>query len=514
MITARKGLLLSLFAMLFIGVVHAARAEADTSSAERARAGSIENSVLKVFSSVRYPDPYRPWTKQPPQDITGTGVVIEGDRILTNAHVVLYASQVQVQANQAGDKLSATVEAIAPDIDLAVLRLKDGSFFRQHPPLSRANALPEIKDAVWAYGYPMGGSSLSITKGIVSRIEFASYSSAVSGLRIQIDAAINPGNSGGPAVVNDKMIGLAFSKLGNADNIGYIIPNEEIDLFLNSIRYGQYGGKLSMFDSLQTLENDGLRAYLHLDPSVKGVVVHQPTKDSPDYPLKQWDVITRIGSTPIDDEGMISLDQKLRVSFRYAIQHVAKDDQVPLTVVRGGKTLQIQLPVSATQPMLISSLRGQYPSYFVYGPLVFSRATREFLAFMDRNPQLTSMLSYIKSPLVTQLGDPPTAQREELVVITSPAFPHPLSKGYSSMSGFVVKSVNGTPVRSLGHLVSLLRDLRDEFVVFEFDNRGGETQVYRRQDMVDATDDILNDNGVRAQGSPDMMQVWLGKAKP
>ena len=190
----------------------------------RAGTDAVANSVVKVFATVRYPDFYRPWAKASPSDITGSGVVIEGKRILTCAHVVLYASQVQVQANQAGDKISATVEFVAPGIDLAVLKLDDPTFFDSHPPLPRAKILPDIKDAVMVYGFPEGGTSLSITKGIVSRIEFTEYNYPVSGLRIQIDAAINPGNSGGPAVAGDKMIGLAFSHLTEAENIGYIIP--------------------------------------------------------------------------------------------------------------------------------------------------------------------------------------------------------------------------------------------------------------------------------------------------
>ena len=86
---------------------------ATNAAATGAGSGTIENSVVKIFATVRYPDPYKPWTKQSPEDQTGSGVVIEGKRILTNAHVVDYASQVQIQANQAGDKISATVEAIA-----------------------------------------------------------------------------------------------------------------------------------------------------------------------------------------------------------------------------------------------------------------------------------------------------------------------------------------------------------------------------------------------------------------
>ncbi len=245
------------------------------------------NAVVKVFSTSRAPDAFKPWVKQSPQESTGSGVVISGNRILTNAHVVAYASLVQVQANGSGDKLTASVVAIAPGIDLAVLKLDDESFFKQHPPLARASALPEVKDAVLAYGFPTGGTSMSITKGIVSRIEYAAYNFPISGLRIQIDAAINAGNSGGPAIAGDKMIGLAYSRLSNAQNIGYIIPNEEIELFLADVADGRYDGKPTVHDETQTLENPALRAFLKLDRSVKGIVVHQPFRTDAEYPLKK-----------------------------------------------------------------------------------------------------------------------------------------------------------------------------------------------------------------------------------
>jgi len=471
----------------------------------------VENAVVKVFSTLRYPDPFRPWSKQAPAEVTASGVVIEGKRILTNAHVVLYASQIQIQANQAGDKLSATVAAVAPGIDLAVLKLDDESFFKTHAPIPRASTLPNIKDPVLAYGFPTGGTALSITKGIVSRIEFVPYNHPVSGLRIQIDAAINPGNSGGPAIAGDKMIGLAFSHLNQAQNIGYIIPNEEVDLFLKDIADGHYDGKPAMFDELQTLENPALRAFLKLDKSVEGIVVHRPDTVIASNPLKEWDVITRIAGTPIDDQGMIKLGSNLRVGFQYEIQRVAKDGKVDLTIVRANKALQVQLPVTSTRQNLIADLHGTYPSYFVYGPLVFSRATLVFVGSMTRNPTIATSLGITGSPLITRLGDTPSADRDELVVVSSPFFPHNLANGYSNPAGSVVFSVNGVQVHSLKHLVELLRDLQDEFVVFEFDHRGGEALVLPRKDTMAATEAILTDNGVRAQGSPDMLEVWDGK---
>jgi S1-C subfamily serine protease len=511
--------LVASFAPIFITVragaadANAAKTDAATNAVTETKADAVANSVVKVFSTMRYPDPYKPWSKEAPSEATGSGVVIEGKRILTCAHVVLYASQVQIQANQAGDKISAKVEAIAPGIDLAVLKPDDETFFDTHTPLARAKVLPEIRDMVMAYGYPEGGTSLSITKGIVSRIEFESYNYPVSGLRIQIDAAINPGNSGGPAVVGDKMVGLAFSRLGSADNIGYIIPNEEIELFLQDIADGHYDGKPAMFDDLQTLENPALRSFLKLDKSVEGMVVHKPDSSDPAYPLKEWDVITKIGDTPVDDQGMIKLGANLRVSFVYLVQKIAKDGKVPLTVVRAGKETPVELPVSPKHPMVMPDLAGAYPSYFVYGPLVFSGATEQFIGLTrgNRAARWIGWLGAMGSPLVKRMGDKPAFAGEELVVVPSPFFPHKLAKGYSDPFCQVVKSVNGIPIKNLGHLVEVLRDAKTQFITVEFNNRSGETMVFPRADMLAATDEILTDNGVRSQGSPDTLAIWNAK---
>jgi len=489
-----------------------APATAAPAAADGAATDAVANSVVKIFATMRYPDTSRPWTKQAPSEVTASGVIIDGKRILTNAHVVLYATQIQIQANRAGDKIAAKVSAVAPGIDLALLTVDDDSFFESHPPLPRADTLPDNREPVLAYGYPVGGTSLSITKGIVSRIEFTAYTTSVSGLRIQIDAAINPGNSGGPAIAGDKMVGLVFSHLGGAENIGYIIPNEEIDLFLKNIATGHYSGKPAIYEETQTLENPALRAYLKLDKSVEGVVVHRPYRTDPAYPLKEWDVITRIGDTPIDDQGMVRVGANLRVRFQYLVQQVAKNGFVPLTVVRAGKSIPIQLGVLTVRPLLIPDLNGEYPSYFIYGPLVFSKATTTLLSQFMNNSQWINYLSFVRSPLLTERFEAPDAERDELVVVASPLFPDSLSKGYGNPNYSVLHSVNGTPVRSLRQLVSLLRDLKDNFVSFEFDQpRSGEAIVLPRADALAATQTILDDNDVRAQGSADMMAVWDAK---
>lgn len=129
---------------------------ASTATADDDAEAKIRDSVVKISATVRAPDLTRPWTKGNPSEVSGTGVVIEGKRILTNAHVVNYASQLFVEGNQSSDKVPAKVLAVSPAMDLALLKLDDESFFDKRTPMTRTTALPEVKETVLAYGFPQG----------------------------------------------------------------------------------------------------------------------------------------------------------------------------------------------------------------------------------------------------------------------------------------------------------------------------------------------------------------------
>jgi S1-C subfamily serine protease len=473
----------------------------------------IRKSVVKIYVTRRNPDFVRPWKKQDPTEVSGSGVIIESKRILTNAHVVNYASQVFVEADHAASKRAATVQFVAPDIDLALITIDDPAFFEEHPPLARTDKLPRVEDAVHVYGYPEGGQDLSITKGIVSRIEFDAIYYDTRGLRIQVDAAINPGNSGGPALVGDRMIGLSFSRLQQSDNIGYLIANEEIELFLKDVADGKYDGKPAIYEHTQTLENEALRGKLKLGNDTTGVLVWKPDRPEASYPLKPWDVITKIGDHAIDNSGMVRVGENLRLNFRYFVQSLARDGAVHLGVVRDGQRVEVDLPVSAHRERLFPYCDAYYPSFFVWGPLVFSTATDDLIDVFS-SPQVAmawfSFFTYRGSPMVTRRGDRPAFQGEEVVVLLD-MFPHRTTKGYEKPNYYAVAQVNGTPIRNLRHLAETLRDTADVRVAISFVEKETPVLVFDRREILDASDDILSENGIRKICSDDLKGVWEGK---
>ena len=139
-----------------------------------------------------------------------------------------------------------------------------------------------------AYGYPTGGSNLSITKGIVSRIEFTSYNFPVSGLRIQIDAAINSGNSGGPLFnLRGEVVGIntAIVSPQIGQGIGFAVP---IDLAKSLLPQLQAKGKVVrgyLGVSVSELTPDLAQGF-GLKPEQKEALVQQvvPKIWSPSFP--------------------------------------------------------------------------------------------------------------------------------------------------------------------------------------------------------------------------------------
>ena len=258
-----------------------------------------------------------------------------------------------------------------------------------------------------------------------------------------------------------------------------------------------------------------MRAFLKLGYEVHGIVVNQPFNSYPAYPLKKWDVISKIGDTPIDDQGMISLGDNVRVYFSYMAQKLAKDGNVPLTIIRGGKEMQISLQTFPDTSLRCARVcAGNYPSYFIYGPLVFSNATYEIIngyLKYGTDGRTAATFAFRGSPLLSRLGDKPAFDGERLVVASSPFLTNKIADGYSSPMSHVVTSVNGIPIKNLEHLVAILRDSKDEFITIEFADHYTETLVFPRDKMSAVTEDILNNNGIRNQGSPDVLPIWNAK---
>jgi S1-C subfamily serine protease len=429
----------------------------------------LRKSVVKLFTVTRKPDYYQPWSFGYQRTSGGSGCIVEGRRILTNAHVVTNA--VFVQALKAGDvkKYTARVEWVSHDEELALLTVDDASFFDD----TRAvewGALPFRQDTVRVYGFPIGGNELSITEGVVSRIEVITYThSRRQLLALQTDAAINPGNSGGPVFMNGKLVGVAFQahEKTTAQSIGYVVPMPVIEHFRREAESGSRARVPSLGVYWQKIENDALREYVRLGPKQTGVLVTRVVHGSSAHGvLRERDVITALGESRVECDGSIALRGEDRVSFSHAVSQCRVGEALKVGVLRDGQPLEVSVTLGESRSLVQGPVPERQPTYFLFAGLMFVPLTSEYLGTWDWKDVGARYQDLYTNGL-------PTAERREVVVL-SHVLAHEVSSGYHQVRGAVVQRVNGRVIGDMRELVQAFKAPLGGHHVIEIDNHAGD----------------------------------------
>lgn len=435
----------------------------------------VVGSVVKIYCE-EYPYSYEaPWQLASPSSVTGSGVIIAGNRILTSAHVVSDAKFIQVKRAGGKEKFEAEVEIVAHECDLAVLRVKDAGFFQGARPLA-IGPLVALRDRVTVYGFPEGGEELSTTEGIVSRVEVRSYVHSRAWLLCgQIDAAINPGSSGGPVIRDGRIVGIAF-QAGSGQNISYMVPSAVLEHFLRDIGDGKYDGIPSLEITWEDLENPSLRAKHGLKPGQSGVLVIGVRPGSPvETRMQPRDVILSVGGRSLANDGTIEFRSNERTLFVQRIQECFIGDTLPVEVLRNGRIMTV--PVKLAVPINATRLVPQFqydvqPTYFIVGGLVFQRLTANYLELFEdesRPPELESNYLY---------GEP-TKIRKNIVVLSA-VLADEVNVGYQDLMETVIIRANSRNIATMADLVEAVESNTEPFHLF-VDSRGREIVLDRKR---------------------------------
>jgi len=401
--------------------------------------------VVRVFATTQDPDYDGPWQARTPSSSTGSGVVIGPGEILTGAHVIANATFLQVQKPSHPDKAVARVKAVSHDSDLALLEVVEPAGFLADITPAQVGDMPRLRDEVAVVGYPVGGEEISITEGVVSRVEVQRYSHSQRHLlAVTVDAAINAGNSGGPVFGDGKVVGIAFQKMSGVDNIGEMVPPPIIKAFLAGTRNGRRSEVPALGLLTQNLENPLLRRQLGLTGEQSGVmVVSVDHGGSSDGVLAPRDVILAIDGLPIASNGTVQYLARHRTRFDVTLTGKYVDDKVALSILRSSTRLDVEVTLAPWQPLVPRSRYDQPPTYFVYGGLVFQTLTRDFLTTWDKwwNKAPKEFLFYYYSGVRTP-------DRDEVVILTQ-ILADEINVGYSHLYNEAVTAVNGVMPRDM-----------------------------------------------------------------
>ncbi len=434
------------------------------SDTQAATSDLIRRSLVRIQTVSQEADYSTPWNPGSVEESIGTGFVVADDRILTNAHVVSNARVIWITREGDANRYRARIQHIAHDCDLAVLVPSNPDFFKGMLPLD-FNGIPALESNVMVYGYPIGGDRASVTRGIVSRVEFQEYShsGADSHLVIQIDAAINPGNSGGPVVQDGKVIGVAFQGYSGdvAQNTGYMIPTTVIKRFLTDIADGRYDHYVDLAITTFPLYNSAARRALGLPDDGQGVMVSDIYGGgSADGILKPRDVILTIDGHAVASDGTVELDDS-NVQMAEVVERKFKGDKVDLGLIRDGRPLKLTIPL--TEPFPFNIFANAYdvkPRYVLFGGLVFQPLSEDFVNATTLKNSRTRY--YYDHFLENDLYK----ERPEIVILSN-ILSDPVNAYADEFYQSIVDTINGAKIKTLDDVADALAK-PSEYYVIEF----------------------------------------------
>ncbi|CAL9065661.1 unnamed protein product [Musa banksii] len=458
------------------------------------------DSVVKVFTVSSSPNYFLPWQNKAQRESMGSGFVIPGRRIVTNAHVVSDHTFVLVRKHGSPTKYKAEVQAVGHECDLALLTVDSKEFWDGMNFLELGD-IPYLQEAVAVVGYPQGGDNISVTKGVVSRVEPTQYvHGAAQLMAIQIDAAINPGNSGGPAIMGDKVAGVAFQNLSGAENIGYIIPVPIIKHFIAGVEdKGKYVGFCSLGLSCQSTENVQLREHFHMRPEMTGVLVNKinPLSDSHNV-LKKDDIILAFDGVPIANDGSVPFRNRERITFDHLVSMKKPGETAILSVLRDGIEQEFSISLRPLQPLVPVHQFDKLPSYYIFAGLVFVPLTQPYLHEYGEDWYNTSPRRLCERAL----RELPKRAGEQFVIL-SQVLMDDINAGYERLSEFQVKKVNDVEVENLKHLCGLIEGCTEESIRLDLDDERVIVLNYKNARL--ATSRILKRHRIPSAMSNDLI---------
>lgn len=412
------------------------------------------DKVVKVISNVIKIDWQMPYKIAEAGIGSGSGFFIDKEHILTCAHVITDAKEVLVEIPKYGEKkFKVDVLGISPQIDIALLKLKDAKKINITPFKLGDSSKVLPGDEVFAIGFPLGLAGVKVTKGIISG-RFMSM--------LQMDSSINPGNSGGPLIKHGKVVGINQGAITNVTNMNLSVPIDKLKLIKkelyknnNLIRRPFIGAEYNNMD-------ESLVKYLG-SKCKTGIYITRVYPGSPveKAGIKEGDVVCKIGKYKLDNYGLMNSywnSEKMNISDM--ISTIPNNTSVPIEYWSNEKGM-IKSKLKLTPYNLAIDIK--YPLYesinfeIVAGMIVMELCANHIQHFEDSIKLKKFMILKNRSKkrlIVTKVLPGSYISKRDVVEETD----------------FIVE-VNGTKVNDINQFrKALVKPLKNEILQFKTDD--------------------------------------------
>jgi S1-C subfamily serine protease len=469
--------------------------------------GEPEKSVLRVHSTIQYPDFKRPWLKKQPFTRDGLGTIISGRRILVTADMAAHTTCIDLETTDKKVHATATVESVDEECNLAILRPSGEEILKETKELTLDGPLP-VGTTLRILQLEGNGSPAMSTASITTAA-LGSYPSGNSYLMYRSTTTI-PQRDGSfeiPALHDGKLAGLVMrydSRTQSAD----IIPSPLIERFLREASKPGFKGLARAGIIWAPLRGATLREWFGLSKDQGGVAIAPDRKGPAEKAgLKKGDVILSLGGKPIDAEGnyedpvfgktcfgnLVSLD--LAPGDHLDVVYFRPDGKGHGSTNNASLLLEGRTPETEISP---SILLGDSVPYTFFGGLLFQELSRSYLREWGNNwpseaPQNLVALDVFQNE---ETGD------RKRYVILSGFLPSEQTLGAERLTNHPVEKINGMPINSLSDVAEARKHPAAGF--HRIDLEGGAGSIFLEADTLDSEEARLKSQyGIPAEnGAP------------
>jgi S1-C subfamily serine protease len=227
-----------------------------------------------------------------------------------------------------------------------------------------------------------------------------------------------------------------------------------------------------------------IRAYKKLKAGQTGQLVIKVLKTGSAYgKLKVGDVLAAVDGLAISDDGVIVLPGGRRIECGYHFGHKFGGDTLHFSVIRDGKTIELDVPATATdQPA--DPLLSERPFFYMYAGLVFMPMKRDLVERLCSTGWNERGVRILANSILN-----------EGALIVSRVLPDEITEHCEPAVGECVKAIDGQEVNDLGSIRKAIESGKDPFIVIEFESgtmlvleraeaRAATERIMRRLDMV------------------------------
>ncbi|KAI8523197.1 hypothetical protein RHMOL_Rhmol13G0054800 [Rhododendron molle] len=427
------------------------------------------DAVVTVRCTVADADVFSPWRREQGSSC-GTGLILSGRRVLTTAHSVDQYTQLEVGKEVWGPGYTATMLAVAPECDLAILTVHDDEFWNQVKPVEFGD-MPSPGDKVIIDRLRKGGVKSLVTACVLgsSMIRYSFCGTKLLAFRINV--GWRGASLSGPAFdERGKCVGLQLQYQGYKS--GDFVPAEVIKHFIQDYeKNGAYTGLPLLGIKWQEMENPYLRMLMKMEHDEQGVLI---TEVSPNYPesviLKPNDVILSIDGININNDGTVPFLRGRRIEFSYLIGRKYVGDKIVIKVRRGSEICEFTTELATHKQFVPANIIGMPLRYYIIGGFVFITLSFRCMRVM-----------VLKADINAGYEEEVTLQNRVLVTF------------------------NDKPVEGLNSLVSMVETCNEDFMKFTFGNK--KTLLLPTNIARSRTPDILKAHSISCAMSDDLKEL-------